>query len=69
MELAGGEVVASLGEPFRSGYAPDDFEALLRRRGFTQVEIMSVNDWLSRSGFEGRFSAGRGLARLVTAQL
>jgi methyltransferase (TIGR00027 family) len=71
VEQAGRKVVASLGEPFRSAYAPAVFAAQLRQCGFTQIDMVSVQDWLGRQTgrFNGRFRASAGLAMLVTAKV
>ena len=63
------DAVAEQGEPFRSAYSPDVFEARLRERGFTDIDIVVFHDWFIRNGarFQGRFSPGVGPCAQVRA--
>jgi methyltransferase (TIGR00027 family) len=63
------EVVASSGEPTRSRWTPDEFEAVLEREGFAVREHWSESD-LTKRYFEGRRDGLRpGVpGRIVTAE-
>jgi methyltransferase (TIGR00027 family) len=65
------EVVARSGEPFKSTYAPDEFTACLRQRGFAQIDSVVYHDWFIRHSarFNGRFSTNVGPCVQVTAQV
>jgi methyltransferase (TIGR00027 family) len=65
------EVVSKSGEPFKSTYAPDAFNACLKQRGFAHIDIVSCHDWFVRRSaqFHDRFSANPGPCVLVTAQV
>jgi len=65
------EVVAKSGEPFKSIYAPDVFNALLQQRGFTHIDMVVFHDWYVRHSarFHGRFSTNVGPCIQVTAQV
>lgn len=65
------EEVAKSGEPFKSTYAPDVFEARLRQRGFTHIDIVVFHDWFIHHSarFQGRFATNVGPCVQVTAQV
>jgi len=65
------EVVAKSGEPFKSSYAPDVFDAHLRQRGFARIDMIVFHDWFVRHSarFNGRFYTNVGPCIQVTAQV
>lgn len=67
VEAGARQVVAAMGEAFRSAYAPDEFRVQLQDRGFGQLEILTIGDWLLRHGLD--VPAGNGATVLVAAQL
>lgn len=71
LEQGGRRLLASMGEPFRSSYAPDRFRACLQDRGFADIDMVGFQDWLLRHAarFQGRFSADPGPMLLVAAQV
>jgi methyltransferase (TIGR00027 family) len=70
--LEGGrKALASQGEAFRSTYAPEDFAARLRRRGFADIVMTSFQDWLNENAerFGARYVKARNTSMLVAARL
>jgi methyltransferase (TIGR00027 family) len=70
--LAGSrKALASAGEAFRSTYAPDDFAARLRQRGFADVVMTSFQDWLHDNAerLGGHYVKKRNTSMLVAARL
>jgi hypothetical protein len=65
------EVVAKSGEPFKSTYAPDVFNARLQQRGFSHIDMVVFHDWFVRHGarFHGRFATSVGPCIQVTARV
>jgi hypothetical protein len=65
------QVLARIGEPFKSSYEPDLFNSCLKQRGFARIDRVSIHDWFLRQGarFGGRFAANLGPSLLVTAQV
>jgi methyltransferase (TIGR00027 family) len=65
------QVVAKSGEPFKSMYVPAVFEEHLRRRSFTDIDIVVFHDWFIQNSarFSGRFSANVGPCVQVTARI
>jgi methyltransferase (TIGR00027 family) len=63
--------VAKSGEPFKSAYEPEVFEAHLRQRGFASIQTVVFHDWFLResSRFQGRFSTSVGPCVQVSAQV
>ena len=60
------QLVASIGEGFKSTYAPEDFAARLRERGFARIDMVSFDDWFRP--FDGRFVCNAPII-LVSAQV
>lgn len=60
--------IAKAGEAFKTLYPAADFEALLRERGFTAIEMHALDEWL-RTRFGDRFPTQPGPVKLVTAQV
>jgi methyltransferase (TIGR00027 family) len=71
MTQGGRQWLASAGEPFKSTYEPNVFNARLEQRGFTHIHMVSFHDWflLHSARFHGRFSMNPGPVVLVTAQV
>jgi methyltransferase (TIGR00027 family) len=70
--LAGSrQALASAGEAFRSTYAPDDFAARLRERGFAEIIMTSFQDWLRDNAerLGGHYVKKRNTSVLVAARL
>jgi methyltransferase (TIGR00027 family) len=65
------ENVAKLGEPFKSKYDPEVFRDRLQQRGFDHIDMLGVNEWLTRhhARFQGRFTATGPTPFLVSAQV
>jgi methyltransferase (TIGR00027 family) len=65
------QLLHSIGEPFKSAYAPERFEARLRERGFDQIAMLSYPDWYrcQKERFDGRYSMPEGRSILVSAQV
>lgn len=52
-------MLSSIGEPWQSWFEPEEFEGILKRRGYSNVEMVSFPEWLQRNGarFGHRFSS------------